>query len=331
MNATAAIVRLDVRGIGRDQVMLINVALSAATMVAITVLGVFQQSLPGWLAWFPFMIALSLVSGPGGFGYMFGLLMVDENDSGVREALTVTPVTPARLLLTRSAVATLWMCLWPLFTVAVMNSTWRALELSAVEWMTLVGSLALLTPACALAIPTFAKDKVEALAVFKGVTFATLAPLALYFIDAEAAYRPLFLVIPTAWAVFAFDAFVAGDAMGYAWAAGGAIYALLLLALVVELYRRKVYRLERGARATTTTRGRKLIGAALLAVAVISGIAALAVPLLGLPVGRAFAIAGALVVAAKVAGLAALLLLGREFVARLRAKLGRGAREPTRT
>jgi len=322
MSATAALIRLDGRGITRDQVMLINVLLSVATMLTITVLGAFQASLPGWVDWFPFMIALALVSGPGGFGYLFGLLMVDENDTGVREALGVTPISPARLILTRTMMATLWMSLWPLFTVAVMNSTWQALDIPPLQWLVLVLSLAVLTPVCALAIPVFAKDKVEALAVFKGITFVTLAPLVMYFIDADAWYRSVFLLIPTAWSIEAFDAFVAGKPIGYAWTAGGALYGLALLTIVVQVYRRKVYRLERGGR-SGATRWRTFAGGTVLGCAVVSGLSALAVPLLELSVGQSLAIAGGLIVAAKLLGLLAIALLGRDLVARLRARFSR--------
>ncbi len=244
MNAVGSIVLLDLRGILRDNVMFINIGLSLAIVVIITVLGLFQQSLPGWSAWFPFMVALSLAGGPGGFGVLFGMLMVDENDSGVRQALVVTPVPPTRLILTRTVVATLWMCIWPVFTLSVMNAAWQAVDLSAVEWMTIIFCYALLTPSLALAIPTLSADKVEAMAVFKGLSFVCLVPLALYFVSADAWYRPIFLVSPTAWGIEAFDAFRAGDAAGYGWAAGGAIYALLLLTVATYFFRRNVYRLN---------------------------------------------------------------------------------------
>jgi ABC-type transport system involved in multi-copper enzyme maturation permease subunit len=208
------------------------------------VLGIFQQHLPGWAAWFPFMIALALVGGPSGFGVLFGLLMVDENDSGVRQALVVTPVPPTTLILTRTVVATVWMCVWPVLTISVMNAAWQAIDLPALEWMAIILCYALLTPALALAIPTLSADKVEALAVFKGLSFVCLIPLALYFVAADAWYRPLFLVSPTAWGIEAFDAFRAGSPAGFGWAAGGAAYALILLGAATYYFRRNVYRLN---------------------------------------------------------------------------------------
>jgi fluoroquinolone transport system permease protein len=244
MQAVRSIVLLDIRGILRDNVMFINVGMSVVTVAIITALGFYQQHLPGWAAWFPFMIALSLVGGPSGFGVLFGMLMVDESDCGVRQALVVTPVPPTTLILTRTVVATVWMCLWPVLTLWVMNAAWQAIDLSAAEWMTIIFCYALLTPALALAIPALSADKVEALAVFKGLSFVCLIPLALYFVAADAWYRPLFLVSPTAWGIEAFDAFRGGSAAGFAWAAGGAAYALVLLGAAIYYFRSHVYRLN---------------------------------------------------------------------------------------
>jgi hypothetical protein len=245
MSAVSSIVRLDLRGIRRDHVALATVVMSVFGTVAITALGAFQDRLPGWGAWFPFMIAVSLVGGPGGFGFLFGLLMVEEGDSGVRQALAVSPVRPALLILIRTAVVTAWMCVWPLASVYLMNSTWRGVDLTLVQWIAVVGPLALLTPALALLIPTLADDKVGALAVFKGLSFITLIPLASYFVPAAAAYRVVFLVSPTGWVVEALRAFTSvPSASGYRWAIGGTAYALALLAVVVHLFLRNVYRLH---------------------------------------------------------------------------------------
>lgn len=244
MTAITAIVQLDIRGILRDNVMFINVALSTVTVAIIATLGLFQDDLPGWREWFPFMIALSLVSGPGGFGYLFGLLMVDESDSGVRSALVVTPVRPRTLILTRTVVAMAWLCIWPAITISIMNAAWQTLELGLLEWAALIGSLAILAPVIALAIPMMAADKVAALAVFKGLTFVTLLPLAMYFIDVDAWYRLVFLASPTGWAIQAFDAFRGGDGSGYWWAAGGAVYATSLLGMAVHFFQRNIYKLK---------------------------------------------------------------------------------------
>ena len=242
--ALYSIVRLDVRGIRRDHVALATITLSVLGTFAITVLGAFQDRLPGWAAWFPFMVAISLLGGPGGFGFLFGLLMVDEGDTGVRQALAVSPVQPTLFMLTRTTIATAWMTVWPLASIYLMNWTWRGIDLPLSQWVAIVLPLALLTPALSLVIPALAQDKVGALAVFKGVSFITLIPLALYFVPGDAWYRLVFLVSPTAWVIEAYQAFLGQIvASGYRWARGAA-YAMVLLGLVVHLFRRNVYRLH---------------------------------------------------------------------------------------
>ena len=242
MSAFTALVRLDIKGILRDDVMLITIVMSIIPIVIITMLGIFQDHLPGWADWFPFLVAYTLVGGLS-FAFMFGLLMVEERDNGVLDAMLVTSISPNVFILTRTLLATVWMLVWPYITIVIMNSTWQVLHLSTLELFTVVAMLALLTPALALAMPVLGSDKVEALAISKGINFIMMIPLALYFFDADAWYRPLFLVSPTAWTIETFDALIADDSIGYLWAAGGTGYALVLLIASVVAFRRKVYKL----------------------------------------------------------------------------------------
>jgi hypothetical protein len=245
MSPVATMVLNDVREVRRDRVLSATVALSLAGVLTITVLGVFQNRLPGWVDWFPLLVVVSLLGGPGGFGFLFGLLMVDESDTGVRDALAVTPVPPRLFLLVRTGVATLWMAAWPLASVYLMNWTWRALDLSFVSWLAVILPLALFTPSFALLIPTVARDKVGALAISKVLTFLALAPLALFFIPEGAAYRHVLLLSPTAFVVEAYRAFLRDlPGQGAAWSLGALVYAAGLLAIVVQRFRAKVYRMH---------------------------------------------------------------------------------------
>lgn len=241
-----SIVRRDLRAIRRDQVAVGTVSLSVLGAAAVAVLGAFRHGAPGWAAWFPFMLAMSLVGGPGGFGLPFGLLMVDEGDTGVRDALAVSPVPPAVFVSLRTAVATGWMAVWPLASIYIMNSTWQAVDLPFRHWLAVTSPLALLTPAFALIVPTFARDKVSALAVFKGLSFLSLAPLALFFLDDGSWLRGPLLVSPTAWPVEALRAFLRGaPTAGYRWAVGGMVFGAILIAVTVWEFRRRVYGLHR--------------------------------------------------------------------------------------
>ncbi len=242
MNQFLSIVRLDGKGILRDHVALLTLLVSLVGTLGITALGLFQGRLPGWSAWIPFVIAVSLVGGPGGFGFLFGVLMVEEGETGVRQALAVSPVPPARLMVIRTVIAAGWMCVWPLASVYMMNSTWHAVDLSLLNWLVVVGPLALLTPAYALLIPALTTDRVGALAVFKGLSFLSLIPLGLFFLRSDAGYRVAFLLSPTGWIIEAYQALLGSDGAAGFWALGAVAYALTLLLVVVLLFRRNVYR-----------------------------------------------------------------------------------------
>jgi hypothetical protein len=244
MSPLLSILRLDARGILRDHVALATLVLSLVGTLGIMALGLYQERLPGWSEWVPFVIAVSLVGGPGGFGFLFGVLMVEEGESGVRQALAVAPVPPARFMMIRTVIATGWMCVWPLASVVLMNSTWRAVDLSLLQWITVVGPLALLTSACALLIPAVARDRVGALAVFKGLSFLCLIPLGLFFVRSGAPYRAAFLLSPTGWVVEAYGGLLRSDGAAAFWGLGAVAYALTLLLVAIFVFRRNVYRLH---------------------------------------------------------------------------------------
>ena len=206
MTATTSILLLDARGVMRDNVMLYNVGISFVGTCIIAGLGLFHATDQAWLAWYPFLVIMAIITNPSGYGFLFGLLMVDEKD---------------------------------------MDATWKAIPVSYMQLLAIVVMLAPVAPLTALSVASYAANKVEALAVFKGISFVVIAPLALKFIAEDAAFRPLFLLSPTAWGYFSFDAFVAGSVtQGYLYVMGGLIYCCALLAFTVRFYLRQAYKID---------------------------------------------------------------------------------------
>ena len=245
MNASASIIALDARGIMRDGVMLINVGLSAVVIAIITVLGHYHHDNATRVAWFPVLIIMSVMTGPSGVGFLFGLLMVDEKDTGVRNALAVTPVRPSTMLVTRTLLMIAYLLAWPLATVMIMNATWQALPLTYTELLIVAASVALMGPVTSLGVASYASNKVEALALFKFISFIIISPLALKFIPDEAWYRSLFLLSPAGWGYMSFDAFVQDNqTLGYLYAAGGTLFNLALLAACIRYYQSTLYKTD---------------------------------------------------------------------------------------
>lgn len=245
MTATTSILLLDARGVMRDNVMLYNVGISFVGTCIIAGLGLFHATDQAWLAWYPFLVIMAIITNPSGYGFLFGLLMVDEKDTGVRSALSVSPVRPTTMLTVRMVTSTALMIIWPITSLLIMDATWKAIPVSYMQLLAIVVMLAPVAPLTALSVASYAANKVEALAVFKGISFVVIAPLALKFIAEDAAFRPLFLLSPTAWGYFSFDAFVAGSVtQGYLYVMGGLIYCCALLAFTVRFYLRQAYKID---------------------------------------------------------------------------------------
>ncbi len=239
--AIVAILRLDWRGITRDAVLALNASISIVVMLTITVIGLVRGADPAWARWFPFLVALSLLTGPPSWGFLFGLLMVDEKDTGARAALAVTPISPAKLVVIRSVLAFALMVVWPMISLAVMNAAWRSFHVPWLDWLPLVATLALGAPLTAVAVSGIARDKVEAMAVYKGINFAVLAALALYLVPGDAWWRRLWFVLPSAWSLEAFEAVrTRHDATG--WLAGALCFHAALLVAALRVWTRGLSR-----------------------------------------------------------------------------------------
>ena len=234
-----SLVIFDARAVSREGVLVYTLVLVLLATVAARVLGQFEPAL-GIARFHPVIAIAVLISIVVAFAMICGLLLVDETDSGVREALAVVPARPGLLLLCRTALALVCTVVLSLAGIAIMGLV--ALPLAA--WLAVVAVLAPAVPVAGLVIPAVAGNKVEALALFKGASLILLAPLATFFLP-DAGYRLAFLVSPTGWAVEAYRAFLEGSPTGYLWSAGGVLYASALMAAAAVHYHRTVYRLRR--------------------------------------------------------------------------------------
>jgi hypothetical protein len=117
-------------------------------------------------------------------------------------------------------------------------------SLPAAAWAALLILTALLAPTVALAVPAIARNKVEALVLFRALGAVLMAPL-FTFILGDVWYRYAFLISPAGFVVEAYRAFLTGGGAAYLWIATGALYAVALLAIAIARFRRIVYRMNR--------------------------------------------------------------------------------------
>ncbi|MHA6298149.1 hypothetical protein [Devosia sp. CAU 1758] len=232
MNQILTVIRHDIVSITRDSVM-INIVVMlfvlAAAAATLRHMGVYPEY------WHNTQLLLLLTYMPG-MGYLFAMLIVDELDSGVNQALLVSPASVMGVLWARVAMPTLFVILYAFLFIYSA----RAIDLPFVQWLLPVLTLSLAVSWVTLLVPAISRDKVQALGLFKILNlYVAIATVGL-FIPQDAWYRPVLWLTPASWALNGIEAFVAGNGgTGYAWSAGGLVFFGLLVAHAAWLYLRR--------------------------------------------------------------------------------------------
>lgn len=229
MGAVAAFSRSDLRNIARDPLLLYIAVLPAVVVILIRLV---IPPADHWFAsawdielatYYPLIATLFfLIDIPLFFGVVLGLLVLDERDEGILDTLRVTPLPVAHYAAYRIGLAVLVgsICL---VICLLLSGLVRADAVFSVVPLAVVASL--LAPAIGLFLATFAANKLEGLALMKGLGLLVLAPMAAYFVESD--WQLLFGVLPTYWPA---KAFWLASSSGYPWGhlAIGLVYNVLL-------------------------------------------------------------------------------------------------------
>ena len=169
------------------------------------------------------------------FGVLVGLLVLDERDDNTLTALRVTPISMRGYALYRGTGAVLLSFVYVLLALLLSGFVSPSLAFAVVAVALLAG---LMAAVFALTVATFASNKVEGLALTKGLSVFMLGPLAAYFVPTD--WQLFFGLLPTYWPAKTF--WVAGEG-GNIWpyALAGLIYSVLLLPSLLRRFRRKVF------------------------------------------------------------------------------------------
>ncbi len=231
-----SIVPFDLKNVLRDELLYLIIAVTGVFLAAIAFVG-FNADALGAAGLRPFMKYLTifaLMALPVNFGLVFGLLLIEETETGARAALATTPAAPAVLALWRTPIAAFMVFALGWFYVLALNVAWDGPPLSRLQWGGVIVCAAALTPWVTLSLSTLASTRIEALALGKAYSAITGPPILLYLTPPDALWRHLFLLFPTTPMLKAYDAFLAGaDRAAVLWIAWGLAYAALLTFLAV--------------------------------------------------------------------------------------------------
>lgn len=197
MARLGALVAADARNLVRDPFLVLITVLPLG--VALLVRAVYPHALALLEPWVDLsqyrelIVAFLMVLPPQTFGWVVGLLMLDERDEGVLAAIAVTPLRMSGFLTWRLAV--------PVGVSLVLSAAvlplGGLLPLSpVVAWVAAVVA-GLEAPLIALYLVAFASNKLEGLAYGKLGNLAMLGAFGA--VLAPAAWQPLFAWLPPYW------------------------------------------------------------------------------------------------------------------------------------
>lgn len=150
--------------------------------------------------YFPLISAYFIIFTPVLMGTVTGLLILDERDEGTIMNLFVTPLSQKGYVIHRIAVPTIISFIYSLLVLYIVD----LIRISFVTVIPIAILSSLETPIIALFLATYAGNKVEGLALSKGLSLCMLAPLIEYFTNSI--WRHIAGIIPFYWPVQAFTA-----------------------------------------------------------------------------------------------------------------------------
>lgn len=174
------------------------------------------------------------------YGLLMGLLALDERDEGVLTLLQVTPLPLSSYAGYRIVAAVLLTTL----ATPVLLPLSGMLPWSLAPALLPIGlGLGMLAPVMGLLLPTLASNKVEGMAVMKGLGLFILVPLAAYFVAEPWQYLlgivPSYLPAKALWLAAAGEPFLPLLALGVIYAGG-------LTAVLLWRFRHKLTEPRRG-------------------------------------------------------------------------------------
>lgn len=168
------------------------------------------------------------------FGFITSFMILEEKDKNVLQAIRVLPVSSFYFIGYRLAFGTAFSAF----------GTFLMINLSGIAYPGFGNSLllsfqyGLIAPFITLIISTYANNKIEGMAFFKGVNLIILIPMLFFFF--EGTFRYVAVIIPVFWT---YALYAESMASGYIWPYffTGLIFYLVVLAFLFFEFQKRVF------------------------------------------------------------------------------------------
>lgn len=170
-----------------------------------------------------------------GIGFVVAMMLLDEKDDGVLSAIRVLPISPGAFLTYRLFTTTLIALIFAFVMLYFSGLT----TLSVGEAIAAAFLFALISPAVVLFMSTFGDNKVEGLAVYKGINLVLLLPIFSFFVPDVWIYA--FGIIPDFWSFQFTVAANNGEAASWINYLAGIGVHILLIGILYRRFQQKVF------------------------------------------------------------------------------------------
>ncbi len=168
------------------------------------------------------------------FGFITSFIILDEKDENVLQVIRVLPISPLYFMFYRLSFATLFSAAGAFILIQTAGIAYPGLLNSILLSL----QYGLIAPLITLIIATFANNKIEGMAFFKGIDLGLLLPVLAFFVPGIWSY--LFAIIPTYWTYTLYEQSLRGSFhIGY-FLLGLGVYALMISALFMQ-FRKRVF------------------------------------------------------------------------------------------
>jgi len=244
MNYYAVFALTDFKNIRRDSLLAFMLAVPWLLVV------VFRLVLPpvrNWLAatyqialepYYPLILSMLIILQlPFLFGVVYGFLILDEKDEHILMALQVTPVTISGYVRYRITAALIFSLVYVMLILAATGMA-DLPQLAAFSPAVFLGGL--LSVLLMLFLIVFAGNKVEGLALMKGMGILMMGPLAAFFMESK--WQILLGILPSYWPAKVFWLISDGKAV-WGYVTVGAAYISLLIFILYRRFEKKLSKL----------------------------------------------------------------------------------------